>query len=191
MSNHIDMNETAINGIILTYIFKHYFAHLLDGYPTVVIVLALAYTMSALAWGMAKSWRQAWALLAFGYIALLLYVTVFSRPSNSEMTYSLLPFSSYLQIANGDDYLLPQVIMNVVVFVPVGFLSRAAFKEWSWGKAIGYGSMFSIVVEMLQLVLMKGTAEIDDVFHNTLGCVIGIAAYELLCSCKSLTKTIL
>lgn len=167
-------------------IFEHYFAHLLDGYPTVVLVFALVYTMSALTWGLVKNWRQAWGLLVLGYGTLLLYVTVFSRPSNSEMAYNLWPFSSYVQIGNGDGYLLPQVIMNVVVFVPVGFLIRATFKEWNWGKALACGAMFSVVVEMLQLLMMKGTAEIDDVIHNTLGCGIGIAVYELLCSHKKL-----
>ena len=126
--------------------------------------------------------------VVLGYGTLLLYVTVFSRPSNSEMAYNLWPFSSYVQIKNGDGYLLPQVIMNVVVFVPVGFLIRATFKECSWGKAIACGAMLSVVVEKLQLLMMKGTAEVDDVIHNTLGCSIGIAVYELMCSCMKLSQ---
>lgn len=158
-------------------IFKHYFAHLLDGYPTVVIALVLVYTMSALAWGMVKSWRQTWGLLALGYGVLILYVTVFSRPSNSQIAYSLWPFSSYVQIENGDNYLLPQVVMNVVVFIPVGFLIRATSKEWSCGKAIAYGTLLSVAVETLQLVLLKGTAEVDDVIHNTLGSYIGVLIF--------------
>lgn len=172
-------------------IFKHYFTHLLDGYPSVVMALVLVYTISALIWGMVKGWRQAWKLLALGYGTLLLYVTVFSRPSNSEIAYRLWPFYSYVQIKNGDGYLLPQVIMNVVVYVPMGFLIKAAFKEWRWWKAIGCSILLSVAVEMLQLVLMKGTAEVDDIIHNTLGCGIGIAVYELLCSCKKSINTFL
>lgn len=170
-------------------VFEWYFIHLLDSYPTFVMYVVAAYTLAALAWGMVKGWRQAWRLLALGYGVLLLYVTVFSRPSNCEMAYNLCPFSSYVQIGNGDGYLLPQAIMNVVVFVPVGFLVRVVFKEWSMGEIVACGAMFSVVIETLQLVLLKGTAELDDVIHNTLGCFIGIVVYKLLCSCKSLTNT--
>ena len=35
------------------------------------------------------------------------------------------------------------------------------------------GFVFSSVIELSQLVLKRGLCEFDDVFHNTLGCVIG------------------
>ena len=164
--------------------FYYYFAHLLDGYPILVIVIVVAYTLAVFAWGLFKNWRQAWGLLALGYAVLILYVTVFSRPSNSYLAYNLHPFYSYYQIENGDDYLLPQVIMNIVVFVPVGFLTRAAFEEWGLGKTIACGVLLSVVVETLQFVLLKGMAELDDVIHNTLGTIIGVAVCNLLISCK-------
>ena len=169
-------------------IFDCYFAHLLDGYSTVVIAIAVGYMVAALSWGMAKDWRHAWGLMALGCGVILLYVTVFSRPTGQMVKYCLLPFASYSQIENGDGYLLPQVIMNVVVFVPIGFLIKAAFNEWNWGKAIVCGMSLSMTIEALQLILMKGTAELDDVIHNTIGTVIGIAAYEMLRSCMGVFK---
>ena len=35
------------------------------------------------------------------------------------------------------------------------------------------GFIFSSVIELSQLALKRGLCEFDDVFHNTLGCVIG------------------
>ena len=35
------------------------------------------------------------------------------------------------------------------------------------------GFIFSSVIELSQLLLKRGLCEFDDVFHNTLGCVIG------------------
>ena len=170
-------------------VLEWYFTHLLDGYPTFVIAIVVAYTLAALAWGLLKDWRQAWRLLAIGYGILILYVTVFSRPTCQASGYSLQPFASYLLIiGNRDGYLLLQVIMNVVAFLPVGFLARAAFVHWSWGKSMACGVLLSVVIETLQLVLLKGTAELDDVIHNTLGCLIGIGIYELLCSFRRMAK---
>ena len=42
------------------------------------------------------------------------------------------------------------------------------------------GAGISVSIEALQFVFMKGFSELDDVFHNTLGCVIGVGVYSLI-----------
>ncbi len=39
---------------------------------------------------------------------------------------------------------------------------------------------YSLLIEILQLTLVRGLAEIDDLFSNTLGTILGICSYEVL-----------
>ena len=76
-------------------------------------------------------------------------------------------------LLNGREDLLAENIMNVVVFIPVGLLLSIAFKQVTWWKALLIGCCFSVTIEALQFFLMRGFSELDDVMHNTLGCLIG------------------
>ena len=69
--------------------------------------------------------------------------------------------------------------MNVVVFVPVGLLARVAFRRMNWMMALVWGLMLSVGIESMQLVFKKGLGEVDDVIHNTFGCLIGYLIWVL------------
>ena len=45
----------------------------------------------------------------------------------------------------------------------------------------------SIGIEVLQLVFKKGSFEIDDIIHNTVGCMLGFAAWK---GCEKLVEVI-
>ena len=49
-------------------------------------------------------------------------------------------------------------------------------KKW---VVIPVGFCFSLLIEVLQLVLRKGTFEVDDLINNTAGVVIGLGVYLL------------
>ena len=36
------------------------------------------------------------------------------------------------------------------------------------------GTVFSVVIEILQLIFCRGLFEWDDIIHNSLGCMIGV-----------------
>ena len=63
--------------------------------------------------------------------------------------------------------------MNVIVFIPIGILLGITFKQMTWWKALLIGCCISISIESLQFWFMKGFSELDDVMHNTMGCLIG------------------
>ena len=46
-----------------------------------------------------------------------------------------------------------------------------------WWKILLIGGAFSLLIETLQFVLKRGFAEVDDVFHIVLGCMIGYGVY--------------
>lgn len=51
------------------------------------------------------------------------------------------------------------------------------------------GCSISTTIEVLQFCFMKGFSEMDDVMHNTVGCVIGFGFYSLIELSTRLRKT--
>ena len=113
-------------------------------------------------------------LILIEYVFLLLSSTVFFRSYTPAQPYNLVPFWSYRVILYGDSSIeLPEKIMNLVVFIPVGLLLGSAFQRIKWWQVLATGFLISLSIEMLQFTLKRGFAEFDDVFHNTMGCLIG------------------
>jgi len=44
------------------------------------------------------------------------------------------------------------------------------------------GCVLSISIEIFQYIYQRGFSEVDDVMHNTLGCLIGIAIVQIVLS---------
>lgn len=125
-------------------------------------------------------WRKIVGLLLIEYVFFIYCSTVIFRTYSEERGYNLSPFWSYEAILNGNDILLPQNIMNVIVFIPIGILLYLWSSKGKWWKAIGTGCIISISIEAMQLVTKRGFCEVDDVIHNTLGCVIGYGIAKLI-----------
>lgn len=119
-------------------------------------------------------------LLLVEYSFLLYCSTVIYRKALQDGEYDLMPFWSYRAIVDGKEQLLAENIMNVVVFVPVGVLFGLAMRRRNVRAALLVGAGLSVGIEVLQFVLKCGFSEFDDVFHNTLGCLIGIMIVEII-----------
>ena len=70
--------------------------------------------------------------------------------------------------------------MNIVVFIPIGFAIGLAFRKARGWQTILAGMGISVGIELLQWLFRKGFADVDDVIHNTLGCVVGYLLYRLV-----------
>jgi glycopeptide antibiotics resistance protein len=55
----------------------------------------------------------------------------------------------------------------------------------TWWKALLIGGSISVTIESLQFFFMRGFSELDDVMHNTLGCILG---YILVKGSRQLVK---
>lgn len=106
--------------------------------------------------------------------------TIIFRNPRDYSSYNFCPFWSYAEIFSGKYELVIENFMNVLVFIPVGLLIGLGFSKWPWWKAVGLGCLFSISIESLQFFSKRGFCEVDDVIHNTLGCVIGYGIFKLI-----------
>ena len=91
------------------------------------------------------------------------------------------------ETVNGEQKLTTECIENVIMMVPF-----SAVVMWTFGEKIGNGwkkilwqsgkiaFIFSISIEMLQLLLRLGTFQLSDIFYNTVGGVI--RRIDVLCS---------
>ena len=157
--------------------FYVYIDRLIDEVPHYIYeVLLAAFCVGAaflLLWKSKKAWLIIAKLLFVEYLFLIFCSTVIFRNEIPERKILLTPFWSYSR-----QNLIAENVMNVVVFIPVGFLlfmirKERIFQFGSWVIAIISGLVLSVSVESSQLIFKKGYAELDDVMHNTLGCFIG------------------
>lgn len=130
--------------------------------------------------GYKKGCRFIEGLLLIEYIILLFCSMVAFRPFSEIAGYELTPFWSYIAIYNGWLELIPENVMNVVVFVPIGILLGALSRSMTWRGSLLIGCGISVFIESLQFILKRGFAETDDIIHNTLGCLIGYGVYSLV-----------
>ena len=142
-------------------------------YEGLLSVLCVGTTL-LIAWkGFKTGLRYSAVLLLVEYVFLLFCSTVIFRTPGETRHYDFHPFWSYDR-----PELLIENIMNVVVFVPVGFLLGLRIQDSSFTirKALLVALMgcgISVTIEALQFFFMRGFSEVDDVMHNTVGCFIG------------------
>ena len=127
--------------------------------------------------------KASWCILG-GYAFFVLCSTVLFRDKAEEAHYFLRPLWSYASLYNRR---IAEIVLNVLMFIPIGFFSGAAIKNASILKVTRLGCLLSISIETLQLLTRSGVFNIDDVIHNTLGCIIGFCCFML---CYKIIKRI-
>ena len=65
------------------------------------------------------------------------------------------------------------IVGNIVLLVPLGFLLPFIFKQLNWKSSLVVAILSALFIESLQSMLHIGIFDIDDVILNALGCMIG------------------
>ena len=91
------------------------------------------------------------------------------------------------ETVNGEQQLTTECIENVIMMVPFSSVVMWTFQEkmekgwkkilWQSGKI---AFIFSVSIEMLQLLLRLGTFQPSDIFYNTVGGVLGGLLYYVV-----------
>lgn len=124
-------------------------------------------------------------LALIAWFAAVLWLTVLRRNGEGSYSVSWIPLHTYWRVLCGESPdLLRSAYMNAVLFYPAGLLLGGMMpQKWSFRRGMLYTvlvfMLFSLSIELCQYFLQLGTAEIDDVLHNTLGAGLGYAAFHL------------
>lgn len=126
-----------------------------------------------------------------GAVAWILALTLFPIPVEPGLwqfqrrfgDLSLIPFRTIrTQLAFGLRHSeARQLIGNVALFFPLGFLLPAAVRTCRrlWVTLIAAAGL-SVLIETLQAILPGHTTDVDDVILNTAGAALGFLAYSLV-----------
>ena len=119
------------------------------------------------------------------YTSLLTYWMIwgFGRRQMDEFRYNLKPFytiSRYIKYCLNDPHIwVINLVGNVCVFIPFGFLVPAVFGG-KIKKTILISFCGLVILECAQLISRKGMFDIDDFILNLLGVLIGYTIYSLI-----------
>lgn len=73
------------------------------------------------------------------------------------------------------------LILNILMFVPLGFLLPLGIKWFrSFWKTYLAGLLFTLFIELAQLFLQRGVVELDDIFNNFAGAMIGYGCFAVV-----------
>ena len=123
------------------------------------------------------------------YVITVLCFTILQRPLGLHTVQSEL-FWSYKAALNGDIDLGREILANIAMFMPFGFLSSGLLHTCGQLNkrlvviTMAVGMLASLTIELLQLIFMRGLFEWDDVVSNTCGVIIGIIVFNLLLRAK-------
>ena len=131
-----------------------------------------------------SGFKKYFPYVLFGlYIVFILWITLLNR-NNGINRSTLTPFWEYARVIKnqGRRYFLGQIIGNITLFIPLGFMLPflPKFKNVKLVKVFLIGLCFSVFIELTQYVTGRGLMEFDDAFNNTLGAVTGYGANKLI-----------
>lgn len=114
-------------------------------------------------------------LLLTVYLGVVFASTVFTRTPDGIWHYELIPLWSWREVLIGNTYMLTEIVLNVILFIPIGILIPVVLhRRIRWWQGLLLGVLLSAVIEVSQLVLCRGLFEWDDMIHNGIGCMVGV-----------------
>ncbi len=119
--------------------------------------------------------RNAFRCILGGYLFFVFCATILFRDKIVESEPVLRPLWSYCVLY---EKLIAEILLNLLMFIPVGFTISASLRKKNIVKIVGIGCGISLTIEILQFITKRGVFNIDDIIHNTIGCVIGYCIFR-------------
>ena len=122
--------------------------------------------------------RKIYRILIFPYTIFLLYLMFigFGREQHEANIVRLLPFVStilFVQNTTSWESIIINLLGNIIMFIPFGFLGWLNAKYFSFKKLIVDFLSVLIIVEALQYLTRLGVFDIDDLALNSIGVWMG------------------
>lgn len=158
------MNEILQNIFSNSFMYKEF-----CWYALVSIVLLAICCMSQVLFTERKKYIAHYFLIEYSF--LVLCFTVICRKKGELEQFFPIPFHDYGNRETG--IFLSEMLMNVLMFVPIGALMKNAFSGMRWHHAMAAGFVISLCIELLQWTFKCGSCETNDLINNTLGAIVG------------------
>ena len=121
--------------------------------------------------------RRLLGVMYVEYLLLLLCSTIIFRDrATCSIGLEFVPLWNLAYISQTETQL--ELLLNILMFVPVGFCSSVFLKHPVATKIILLSMTLSCTIELSQYFLEKGFCETNDVINNTLGGMIGYLIYK-------------
>jgi glycopeptide antibiotics resistance protein len=115
-------------------------------------------------------------LLSLLWILLLKLGVRFSYMESRSINF--IPFREFVLYNSKGD--LAEIILNVVIFIPLGIYVGLLFFRWSFVKKLIFFLLISLMFEVLQFALSIGAFDITDLITNTFGGMIGLLLFKAI-----------
>ena len=128
----------------------------------------------------------AWHILCSMWLTIIFEITLLGRKNDVINTWNSV-FSSFSELASSNYTIIYDMVFNVVLFIPLGFLMRM---KCSVKYSVVISGGVSLFIEVMQLITHRGLFEISDLIFNTIGGMIGIVCmiftqkFVKICSLK-------
>ncbi|WP_255048309.1 VanZ family protein [Lacihabitans sp. CS3-21] len=121
--------------------------------------------------------------LFFIYLVVLFWIIVLKMSvrftyMGQQRSMNLIPYNQPLMLDGKAD--LGEIILNALVFLPMGVYVAILFKKWSVIKSILFFSLSSLVLESIQYITALGAFDITDIINNSLGGTFGLFLFKIL-----------
>lgn len=137
-----------------------------------------------------RHWKHGMVLFVL-YLVLLTYFLFFAEmlgrnpDARTDYAYNLEPFKEirrflvYREIL-GYKAVLLNIVGNVVAFMPFGFIVPEVWNRFDrWYAITLQGFLFSLCIEVIQLVSKVGSFDVDDLLLNTVGALLGYIGFVI------------
>ena len=71
-------------------------------------------------------------------------------------------------------------MLNLIIFIPFGILLSHLIKDRRTIKVLAISFIFSLIIELFQLITIIGAFMLNDLILNTLGGLIGVVIYKIM-----------
>lgn len=111
-----------------------------------------------------------WCILCSMWFDIAFEITLLGRINKVVNTWETI-FSSFSELVSSNYIIIYDMIFNVILFIPLGFLMKM---RYSVKYSIVISGGVSLFIEVMQLITHRGLFELSDLIFNTIGGGTGI-----------------
>ena len=158
-------------------------------YIALIAIFAVFFVLTLIHEKKKSDWKKLLHAFAVGglvaWIILILMLTIIYRSENSYRMYNFNLLRTYQRIINGSDRTFKDVGYNMLMLLPMGLFIPIIWDKVKFWHVLLVCGAFSLCIETTQFITCRGSFELGDILHNTMGALIG---YWMCVIVKKLVK---